>query len=219
MPVQVRGGEDEWDGEVLVCLVLPDQLPRQLGHERAQQVCGLRLPQQENRGSRQTAPRLESHVGQELVVIPGVDFISGDTRRVPLGEGLPRDGEGLGGEIVDARIFQRLPRPIKRGALLTYGILLFESEGLKGFARPRVEMPLPGYRHSLRSGRNFEDDDAAVGVIDYANASERKARLGAVGHLLLEGVQPRRLLPVVGSDYASGAVSHAEHKPAGIAAA
>lgn len=71
---------------------------------------------------------------QDLVVIPAFDFFSGDARRVPLSEGLARDGESLGREVVDARIFQCLSRSVEHGAFLSYSVLFFDREWLERFA-------------------------------------------------------------------------------------
>ena len=80
---------------MLVGVLLPDELPGELGHEGREQVGRLRFTEKEDAGARDAALRDEAGVPEKLLVGPGLDCLGGDARGVVFGEAPPGDGDCL----------------------------------------------------------------------------------------------------------------------------
>lgn len=182
--VQLGGGEDEGNREMLVCRLLSDQFPGQLRHKRIEQVCGLRLSQEQYARARYPSFRHKADMLEELLVAPAFDRLGRDTRGVFLGERPAGDRHRLLGEVGDLCVLNDLRRPVKQMPLAANRIELADGEVGEVLAGAGVPVPLPGDRHALRGGGDLEHHDAPVRMVHHSDASKRHAGVGIVVDLL-----------------------------------
>ena len=209
-------GEDEGDTEVLVGVLLPDELPGELGHEGREQEGRLRFTEKEDAGARDAALRDEAGVPEKLLVGPGLDCLGGDARGVVLGEAPPGDGDCLRREVGELCVFDDLCSPVHQMTLGADCIDLVESKGLRVLSSAAVPVPFPCNRYSLWGGGNFEHEDPSVRMRNRPDASEGGAWIGVVIYLTLEGIDAPRVGTVPCSDNRPGLVLDPEHQPSGF---